>query len=69
VYSTPPIPPRGTGVPRGPVPNYYFNKYGAPDRVPRTEPRESSVNSFRECLAAVREEFKNKCGNPLGRIV
>jgi hypothetical protein len=39
VYSTPPILPRGTGVPHGLVPNHYFNKYGAPDRVPRTEPR------------------------------
>jgi hypothetical protein len=57
-YSTPPIPPRGTGVPHGPMPDYYFNKYGAPDRVPRTEPRWSSINSFEECLAAVREDFK-----------
>jgi hypothetical protein len=37
-YSTPPIPPRGTGVPRGSMPDYYFNKYGTPDRIPRTEP-------------------------------
>jgi hypothetical protein len=39
-YSTPPILPRGMGIPRGLVPDYYFNdKYGAPDRVPRTKPR------------------------------
>jgi hypothetical protein len=43
-YSTPPIPPRGTGIPRGPVLDYYFNnKYGTPDRVPRTEPRGVSL--------------------------
>jgi hypothetical protein len=61
VYGTPPISPRGTGIPCGPVPDYYFNnKYGAPDRVPRTEPREASVNSFEECLAAVREDFKKQ---------
>jgi hypothetical protein len=59
-YSTPPIPPRGMGVPRGPVLDYYFNKYGAPDRVPRTEPRGGSVNSFEECLATVREDFKKQ---------
>jgi hypothetical protein len=57
-YSTLPIPPRGTGIPHGPVPDYYFNKCGAPDRVPRTEPRGGSVNSFEECLAAVREDIK-----------
>jgi hypothetical protein len=58
-YSTPPIPPRGTGIPHGTVPDYYFNnKYGAPDRVSRTEPRGAFVNSFEECLSAVREDFK-----------
>jgi hypothetical protein len=61
VYSTPPIPPRGMGIPHGPVPDYYFNnKYGSLDRVPRTEPRGVSVNSFEECLAAVREDFKKQ---------
>jgi hypothetical protein len=45
-YSNPPIPPRGTGVPEGPMPDYYFNKYGAPDRVPRTKTRGGSVNYF-----------------------
>jgi hypothetical protein len=28
-YSTHPIPPMGMGVPRSPVQDYYFNKYGA----------------------------------------
>jgi hypothetical protein len=56
-YTIPPIPPRGTRVPRGPMPDYYFNKYGALNRVPRTEPRGGSINSFEECLAAVREDF------------
>jgi hypothetical protein len=60
-YSTPPIPPKGSGISRGPAPDYYFNnKYGAPDRVPRTEPRGASVNSFEEGLAAVREDFKKQ---------
>jgi hypothetical protein len=40
------------------VPDYYFNKYGAPDRVPRTEPRGGSINSFEECLTMVRETLK-----------
>jgi hypothetical protein len=31
MYSTPPIPPRGTGIPRGPMLYYYFNKCGAHD--------------------------------------
>jgi hypothetical protein len=53
-YSTPPIPPRGTGVPCDPVADYYFNKYGTPDRVLRTKTRGGSINSFEECLAAVR---------------
>jgi hypothetical protein len=30
-YSTPPIPPRGMGIPHGLVLDYYFNKYGALD--------------------------------------
>jgi hypothetical protein len=59
-YSIPPIPPRGMGVPRGLVPDYYFNKYGTLDRVTRTKPRGGSVNSFEECLAAVREDFKRQ---------
>jgi hypothetical protein len=46
VYITPPIPPRGTRVPLGPVPDYYFNKYGTTDRVPRTKIRGGSINSF-----------------------
>jgi hypothetical protein len=54
------------GIPRGPVSDYYFNKYGTLDRVPRTEHRGDSVNSFEECLAAIREDFKNKWGKPLG---
>jgi hypothetical protein len=60
-YSTPPIPPRVTGIPRGSVPDYYFNnKYGAPDRVPRTKSRGVSINSFEECLAVVREDLKKQ---------
>jgi hypothetical protein len=66
VYSTPPIPPRGTGVPRGPVPYYYSNKYGAPDRVLRTEPRGGFINSFEECLAMVREAFKKQMRETFG---
>jgi hypothetical protein len=66
VYSTPPIPPRGTGAPRGPVPDYYFNKYGAPDRIPRTEPRGGSINSFEDCLAAIREDFKKQMQEAFG---
>jgi hypothetical protein len=51
----------GTGIPHDPVPNYYFNnKYGTPDRVPRTEHRGASVNSFEECLAMIREDFKKQ---------
>jgi hypothetical protein len=65
-YSTPPIPPRGMGVPRGLLPDYYFNKYGTPDRVPRTEPRGDSINSFEECLAAVREDFKKQMWETFG---
>jgi hypothetical protein len=65
-YSTPPIPPRGTGIPHGPVPDYYFNKYGAPDRVPRNEPRVGSVNSFEDCLAAIREDFKKQMRETFG---
>jgi hypothetical protein len=58
VYSTPPIPPRGTGIPRCPALDYYFNnKYGAPDRVPRTKSRGVVVDSFEEYLATVREDF------------
>jgi hypothetical protein len=65
-YSIPPIPPRGMGVPHGPVPDYYFNKYGAPDRVPRMEPRGGSTNSFGECLAVVREDFKKQMWETFG---
>jgi hypothetical protein len=48
------------GVPRGPMLDYYFNTYGASDRVLRNEPRGGSVNSFEECLVAVREDFKKQ---------
>jgi hypothetical protein len=66
-YSTPPIPPRGMGIPCGPVPDYYFNnKYSALDRVPRTKPRGASVNSFEECLAVVREDFKKQMRETFG---
>jgi hypothetical protein len=60
MHSIPPIPPMGTGIPRGPVLDYYFNKYGAPDRIPRAEPRRGHVNSFEECLSVVREDFKKQ---------
>jgi hypothetical protein len=33
-YSTPSIPPIGNGIPWGPVPETYFNKYNAPNGVP-----------------------------------
>jgi hypothetical protein len=66
-YSTPPIPPRGMGIPHGPVPDYYFNnKYGALDRVLRTEPRGAFVTSFEECLAMVREDFKKQMRETFG---
>jgi hypothetical protein len=42
------------------VPDHYFIKYGAPDRVPRTKPRGGFVNSFEECLAAVREDIQRQ---------
>jgi hypothetical protein len=57
VHSIPPIPSMGTGIPCSPVPNYYFNKYGTPDRIPRTEPGRVLINSFEECLATIREDF------------
>jgi hypothetical protein len=57
-YSIPPIPTRGTGIPRCPVPDYYFNKHGASDRVPRIEPRGGSINLFEECLVVVSDDFK-----------
>jgi hypothetical protein len=66
MYSTPPIPPRGTEISHGPVPDYYFNKYGTPDRVSRTEPRGGSINSFEECLAVVREDFKKQMRETIG---
>jgi hypothetical protein len=53
------------GIPHDPVPDYYFNQYGIPDRVPRNEPRAGSVNSFEDCLAMIREDFNNKCGKLL----
>jgi hypothetical protein len=61
-YSIPPFPPRDTGVPHGSVLDYYFNKYDAPDRVSRTEPKGGgvSINSFEECLATVSEDFKKQ---------
>jgi hypothetical protein len=66
IDSTPPIPPRGMGVPRCPVPDYYFNKYGVPDRIPRTGPRRGPVNSFEKCLAMVREDFKKQMWETFG---
>jgi hypothetical protein len=66
-YSTPPILPRGTRIPCGLVPDYYFNnKYGAPDRVPKTEPRGASINSFEECLDVVREDLKKQMRETFG---
>jgi hypothetical protein len=59
-YSTPPIPPRGTGVPCGPVPDYYFNKYGTLNKIPRVEPRRGFINSFEDCLTTIREDFKKQ---------
>jgi hypothetical protein len=59
-YSTPLILPRGTGFPHGLVSDYYFNKYDVSERIPRTEPREVSINSFEECLSAVRADFKKQ---------
>jgi hypothetical protein len=65
-YNTPPIPLRGTGVRRGLVPDYYFNKYGMSDKVPRTNPTGSFVTSFEECLAVVREDFKKQMRETFG---
>jgi Ni,Fe-hydrogenase I large subunit len=60
MYSTPPIPPRDTGVPRGLVPDYYVNKYGTLERVSRTKTIGGCIHSFEECLAMVREDFKKQ---------
>jgi hypothetical protein len=50
--------------------DYYFNKYGAQDRIPRTEPRGVSINSFEECLVIVMDYIKKtNAGNLQGRIV
>jgi hypothetical protein len=59
-HSIPPIPPMGMGIPHGPVLDYYFNKYGALDMIRRFETRRGHINSFEECLAAVREDFKKQ---------
>jgi hypothetical protein len=48
------------------VSDSYFNKYGAPDRIHRAEPRRGHVNSFEECLAAVREDFKKQTWETFG---
>jgi hypothetical protein len=48
------------------VPDYYFNKYGASDRVPRMETRGVSVNSFEDYLAALREDFKKQMRETFG---
>jgi hypothetical protein len=49
------------------VSDYYFiNKYGASDRVPRTESRGASVNSFEKCLATVREDLKKQMWETFG---
>jgi hypothetical protein len=66
VYSTPPIPPRGMGVSRGPASGYYISKYGTPDRAPRTETRGGSVNSFEECLVVVREDIEKQMWETFG---
>jgi hypothetical protein len=34
--------------------------------VPRTEPRGGSINSFKECLAAVREDLKKQMRETFG---
>jgi hypothetical protein len=60
MYSTPPIPPRGTKVPRGLAQDYYFNRYGTSEWISRTKPRGGSVNSIEECLAMLREDFKKQ---------
>jgi hypothetical protein len=65
-HSIPPILPTSTGIPRGLVPDAYFNRYGTPDVLPRVEPRRGPVNSFEECLAAVREEFKKQIWETFG---
>jgi hypothetical protein len=54
------------GIPHGPVPYYYFNKCGTSDRVPKTEPRGASVNSFEECFATIREDYKKQMQETFG---
>jgi hypothetical protein len=64
-YSTPPIPPMGTRIPR-PVLDSYFNKFGTPERVPRAEPRKTPVILCEECLAVIREDFKKSMSETFG---
>jgi hypothetical protein len=65
-YSTPPIPSVGTGIPHGPVLDFYFNKFSAPDRVPWAGPRRSPINSYEECLAFIREDLKKSMRETFG---
>jgi hypothetical protein len=66
VHSVPPIPPMETRIPRGPVPDSYFNRFAAPDRVPHVEPRRNPINSYEECLAAFREDFRKQMRDTFG---
>ena len=65
-YSTPPIPPRGTGVPHGPVPDSYFHRFSAPDRVQHVEPRRPPLNMVEECLAVFKEDLKKQIRETFG---
>jgi hypothetical protein len=59
-YSTLPIPPMGTDIPQGLMPNSYFNKCSVPSRVPHIEPGPTPINSYDDCLTIIREVFKKQ---------
>jgi hypothetical protein len=64
-YNTPPTPPMGTEIPHGMMPNSYFNKFNAPNRVPRFEPRRNLINSYEDYLDTIREDLKKPRRNPI----
>jgi hypothetical protein len=54
------------GIPQGPVLDSYFNKFSAPDMVPHVEPRRTPIKSYEECLAIIREDFKEQMKETFG---
>jgi hypothetical protein len=59
-YSTPPIPPMCTGVPQGLVPDSYFNKFSAHNRIPCVEPRSTPITNMEECLVVIIADFNKQ---------